>query len=224
MKCRSCSNGAEFGRKFCITCLQKAKDRSAERYLKIKSKQICKLCSSEVGNSNGIYCNKCKQSKKIIWYERKDRGICVTCNKRLATKTLRCDECYNRGVKNVQSKKTERLSAGLCAYCDENRITTSLCKKHYLQFTSKNHLGSSKRYNELLEIFDNQNGICPYTGLQIILGVDSSIDHLIPKSRGGTSDLSNLQWVHIQANFMKQDMLESEFIKFICLIYQNRCS
>ena len=96
-----------------------------------------------------------------------------------------------------------------------------MCLKHYLQFTAKTHLGSFKKYKELEILFQKQNGICPYTGKKLQLGIDTSIDHIIPKSRGGSKDISNLQWVYYKANFMKQDMFTNEFIELAHLISQN---
>jgi 5-methylcytosine-specific restriction endonuclease McrA len=63
-----------------------------------------------------------------------------------------------------------------------------------------------------------QGGICPYTGKILSLGKDASVDHIVPKSRGGSTELSNLQWVYYQVNFMKGDMFHEEFLELIGLI------
>ena len=128
------------------------------------------------------------------------------------------DSCKN----NWEQSKQTRLSDGLCALCDSPRINNRLCVKHFLKITAKTHLRSSKRYQELYDLFVKQDGICPYTKIKLTLGVDASIDHIIPKSRGGKlEDVSNLQWVYCNVNFMKSDMLESEFLNLVKLIAKN---
>lgn len=219
MKCVNCSNGTAFGCKHCVQCLEKAKERSAEHYIKIKMERKCKSCSSQVMDVKGIYCANCRKSKKDTLTKRKQQGLCITCGKVPFTHGQKCNICHESYLINVRLKRVERFNNGLCSFCDEQRVGVKLCLKHYLQFTAKTHLRSTKRYNELHELYLNQKGICPYTGIKLSLGVDSSIDHIIPKSRGGSDDISNLQWVFYQANFMKGDMLHHEFLSLIKTIY-----
>ena len=40
------------------------------------------------------------------------------------------------------------------------------------------------RDKELKEIFVKQCGICPYTGRNLTLGKDASLDHIVAKSKG----------------------------------------
>lgn len=211
MKCINCGNGVAFGCKHCVKCLEKAKLRSAERYKKIKMERKCKLCSGKV--SKGIYCDACRKKRKSRYANKKEDGMCVVCGKRPADKTAKCDLCHEAYVENARIRRERRLLEGRCVYCEEMRVSTTLCLKHYLQFTAKTHFRTSKRYKELEDLFNSQQGICPYTGRKLTLGVDASIDHIVPKSRGGSDDLNNLQWVYYQVNFMKGDMLEEEFLE-----------
>lgn len=221
MKCVDCSNGTVFSSKYCSNCLSKAKQRSASRYKAMKESRICKLCLSKLGDSKGIYCEACKDKQKSKLALRKASGICVVCGSEPSTNGQKCKDCYDTGLKNVHLKKSNRLSLGLCAYCDSKRVSTQLCKQHYLQFTSKFHLGTSKRYQELDDLFNKQNGTCPYTGRKLTIGLDCSVDHIIPKSRGGSKEIDNLQWVYAPINFMKQNMLNSEFLALVAEIYNH---
>lgn len=222
MKCINCSNGVNFGNKHCIECLEKAKTRSAQRYEKMKVERKCKVCKGLIGEAKGIYCLKCKEDRKFRWHEKKTEGLCVVCGKKQATKGFKCLACYHRCQDGVNKKREERLAKGLCAFCDNERVGTRLCLDHYLKFTSKAHFRTSKRHQELLQIFKEQSGVCPYTGRKLTLGVDASLDHIVPKSRGGSNDdVANLQWVYCRVNFMKQDSLHDEFLDMIREIYEN---
>lgn len=221
MKCLNCSNGAKFGCKYCVDCLDKAKCRSAKRYENIKKEKKCKSCSSFV-EGKGVYCEICRCHKRDTWSKRKENGLCVTCGKEKASNGLKCLKCYNAYKQNVKSRREKRLLEGLCAFCDNPRIHTRLCLDHYLKFTSKAHFGTSKKYRELHELFQKQKGICTYSGRLLVLGIDASLDHIIPKSRGGSNGLDNLHWVHQDVNFMKQCLLEEEFLSLIEEIFHHR--
>ena len=40
----------------------------------------------------------------------------------------------------------------------------------------------------------------------------AQVDHILPKARGGSDDLSNLQWVCKEANIAKRHMTDAEFV------------
>ena len=64
----------------------------------------------------------------------------------------------------------------------------------------------------LKDILDQQHGICPYTGQQLVIGENASVDHILPRSRGGSNDPDNLQWVVTQVNLMKHKLNHEEFL------------
>jgi hypothetical protein len=58
----------------------------------------------------------------------------------------------------------------------------------------------------------NVDSTCALTGWPLEYGKTASIDHIIPKSRGGDSTLRNLRWVDKRVNFAKRDLSDEEFI------------
>lgn len=172
MKCANCSNGAEFGNRHCIKCLDEAKERSAKRYNRMKTERKCKTCGGLVEETKGVYCKSCNLDKQSCWADKKAKGLCVTCGKEKASNGLKCIDCYNRYVGHVTLKREQRLEKGCCAFCDDLRVSNRLCLNHFLKFTSKSHFKTSKRYKELIDIFNRQDGICPYSGRALTLGLD----------------------------------------------------
>lgn len=63
----------------------------------------------------------------------------------------------------------------------------------------------------LHERFDEQRGTCPLTGRPIDVAT-FHVDHIIPTSRGGSDDLTNLRLVCPEANCAKQGLTDEEFV------------
>jgi 5-methylcytosine-specific restriction endonuclease McrA len=84
-------------------------------------------------------------------------------------------------------------------------------------------LGSATRWKELEDLWIKQDGICPYTGSKLILGVDASLDHILPSSRfpEHRHDINNVEWVHYRVNEMKKDWTKEEFLQFMRGILAN---
>ena len=83
------------------------------------------------------------------------------------------------------------------------------------------------KYTDYIEYFYFRqiNYACPYIFhteiphlyLRLIIQTDlakPSIDHIIPKSRGGTNDLNNIQFLTVFENLAKRDMTMQEWEEF----------
>lgn len=64
----------------------------------------------------------------------------------------------------------------------------------------------------LRSLWDEQQGKCAVTGEKLVPGVNASLDHIVPVSRGGTSEKGNLRWVTSTINHMKWDLTDDEFM------------
>jgi len=65
---------------------------------------------------------------------------------------------------------------------------------------------------DLWKIAKRQQLICPLTGRRLTRK-NISIDHSVPKSRGGTNDISNLRFVDYHANLAKAMFSEDELLQ-----------
>jgi 5-methylcytosine-specific restriction endonuclease McrA len=64
----------------------------------------------------------------------------------------------------------------------------------------------------LRSLWEEQQGKCAVTGEKLVPGVNASLDHIQPLSRGGTSERSNLRWVTSTVNHMKWNLTDTEFV------------
>jgi CRISPR/Cas system Type II protein with McrA/HNH and RuvC-like nuclease domain len=82
-----------------------------------------------------------------------------------------------------------------------------------LKQTATTLWGDQKRWPELKQLLENQRYICVYTGRDVRLGANASIDHILPRARNGSNDISNLQWVDIAVNCFKLNQLGEEVLQ-----------
>ena len=61
-------------------------------------------------------------------------------------------------------------------------------------------------------IAKKQKLMCPLTGRKLN-GDTMSLDHIIPVSKGGNHNVSNLQFVHVDINYAKRNLLQEEFVR-----------
>lgn len=105
-----------------------------------------------------------------------------------------------------------------CLNCEKDRLSTS---KYCLECWVANPLKRKLRLPKeeisalvplLIKKLEDSEYSCFYTGLQLVPGLNASIDHRNPRRKGGTNDISNLEWVHVSINNLKADRTEKQFI------------
>jgi len=179
----------------------------------------CKNCCNNQGN---IYSENNKDKIKQYYEINKDKI-------KQYNKAWREDnkdhmkQCQKAWMENNQDKmkqytrnKYEKYKkSGLCTQCGSQLMINSntLCEKCWFKSCSNNNLGSRKHWEHLKTLFEEQNHKCAYTGLDLILGVNASIDHIKPISRYPelAKNLKNVCWCDSLTNKSKNDRDLSEF-------------
>ena len=122
-------------------------------------------------------------------------------------------------VRNIRRQK--RKEEGNCLDCGKPSFRWHLCEKHYHKKIARHYrLRYKVKFEDLLELFIKQNGKCAISGVEITIGCDASVDHIVPKVAGGKNELSNYQWVHKKVNLYKRCHNQEEFISW-CKIIAN---
>ena len=174
----------------------KAKRQKKETVLK-----ICKICNKEfTPNSNrqvccSIECSKIndKQNNKRTMSNRKGKGH----------------------LTSSQRTKLRNKANNKCIECGRNKLkNTNYCEEHFYKNTSKHALKTNKYWKELKHKFNKQKGRCYYTGDILIHGINSSIDHIIPKSSNSKDvyTIKNIVWCTREVNLAKRHTSLENFI------------
>ncbi len=224
-QCWHCYAQAVVGRSCCQRCLTYKSDR-------YKAKLVAGKC--ECGQpklQDQAKCQSCREKRQVLQrnmkQRRRDAGLCYKCGKGPPKQgRMTCAACLDQFADYAIVAKETRLAAGLCWMCGKEKhidgTVAGICTGCYVKQTARAVCGSSRWAAALQVAFDGQGGICPYSGLKLTLGVDTEPDHRIPSSRGGSSDVSNIQWVHVMVNQMKYSYPEDDFLRMVEAIYRHR--
>lgn len=222
-----------------------AAERQRQLRQRRKERGVCINCGNERGqNGTGTMCRTCadktssrtRELNEERYGERRKRGLCTRCGNlpgEDGTKTL-CRPCADRAnaandrhkEKHGKPCKAYVCVDGVCVTCGKdngNRDGYSACETCNFKVWAYHILGSFDRWTELKTVWDRQGGICPYTGIQLEIGVDASPDHIKPISRFPElkDDLTNIEFIQHQINFMKRDATKEEFLDIVRLIGLN---
>lgn len=116
-------------------------------------------------------------------------------------------------IKYMEWREAQIMKGG-CVCCALPSVANFRCEKHWFAMIGSNYKLNPKNGGVamLQAIWKEQNGICPLSGDRLVKGVNASLDHIVPMSKGGDHSRSNLRWVIKAANFIKGDMSDADFI------------
>ncbi len=146
--------------------------------------------------------------------ERFTKGLCrsIRCVNNRELGRLYCRKCLDDKKEYFKNRTLERRNAGLCVQCGYDATAGYNCLTCW---TAKYKLRYNKNIKtiELIELIQKQNYECYYTKLKLFPGINASLDHKIPISRGGTNEISNFVWCDRLVNYAKHHMTDEEFME-----------
>jgi len=234
--CTRCKKNPQVqGLKRCQKCF----DYCRKRDQSLKEKGLCYSCRNPSVKEK-IYCENCLEKQKKKYFEDKkisiENGFCPVCNENKPKEGFSlCDKCNEKGREwsnKRRIKKKESWQCGRCMLPAMLNSNVNLCEDCYFLRNSRNALRLSKwecgsgpqvkvLAEQLKQLWYQTNGICDLSGEKLTLGVDSSVDHIVPRTKGGSANIENLRWVHKNVNQMKHDLIDEELMKWIDKIQKH---
>lgn len=222
--CDSChKNPRKSNGIYCEDCLLRSKAKREGR----KTDGCCVICGKPAA-INRARCEGCiayaKNLDLKIRNERRLIGICIKCGKNQVDKPhVKCQMCLSSQALSYHKTTSLFVGQGLCAGCGNTPLPENrFCEICYLKKIAGKRAGGSKQWMLIKEIYERQSGTCPYTGQKLFLGKNADLDHIVPKSDGGSSEVGNLQWILNKVNTMKWNNTEEEFLLLVKTIYEYR--
>ena len=102
---------------------------------------------------------------------------------------------------------------GLCLFCKEKSLPDSfLCETHFFKSVATSTFKNREMWEGLRTLFYAQESRCYLSGIDLILGKNASLDHIIPLSKGGNQNIDNVRWCDKSVNVSKRAMSNEDFI------------
>ena len=186
---------------------------------------LCMKCGKAPGDP---YCSPCREVNKSYDLRRrkmlKDSGRCTACGRPVDVESVQgetrrrgnylCVSCQGKVTSATKKNRARKIATGGCGQCcGVGAVATvgKVCWRCWLRERAYAATGSSDDWQKLDELWKTQKGLCAYTGERLVAGLNASIDHIIPKARGGALSINNLQWVTITVNLAKRELTNDEF-------------
>jgi len=161
-----------------------------------------------------MFCTGCKQDKQIDDFGFRDKAIgtlrkrCKACvnNKAKERYMLHHDEILKARAPQREATRAQSRSYA-AAWAQANRSKRAAARKAY-KHRKRTAIGWHGAA-DIQRLYAEQDGHCKLCG--ILLGGNYHVDHIVPLSRGGSNDPSNLQITCGPCNLRKGAKLPTEF-------------
>lgn len=151
-----------------------------------------------------------------LLHSRCDRwGICRRCKcpkeESRASKT-RCANCSEERKNAKQLIYRQRIDNGCCYRCNSPDCEAKICFTCWLKQKACYWYNKQAYWVRLEMIWIAQGGRCALSSEPLLYGVNAHLDHILPRSRGGLTEFSNLQFLTSKVNWAKASLTNAEFI------------
>lgn len=171
---------------------------------------ICKECLVEKNpiefriHKKGYRIGKCKNCERE--YQRKfykEGGEITRERKRLYMKKMREEnpQAIRDYQNSLRAKNPEKAREKMRSYTGKRFFWVKAMK---LKGENK---ASTK---QIASMWKKQRGLCALTGKK--LDRTAQLDHILPRAKGGTDNIKNLQWLSPEVNIAKRDLTDEQFI------------
>lgn len=225
--CPSCGTRTD-GSTYCVQCKIKKCNQTRITVKKRKNRGLCIQCG-RVAKDKQNRCSRCARQMKLRDKKRREtlivQGLCYQCGAKTSGKKG-CKSCLEKVKDWTKQRRKSLADIGLCLQCGQNdkMIHSVLCQVCYIKVKSYRHLKTSKQWMMLLILLESQNWRCPYTNEKLVLGLNDSVDHKLPRIKFPEQavNISNLEWTTRGVNQMKADRTPDEFLALIKQIHDYR--
>ena len=187
---------------------------------------LCKDCGMErTTNGTKINCRDCANAHSVSATKSKQKtrlnfkeGQCKSCGSNVSNSQFKTCEtcriyCRNYAQKTAGTVRKYKTENKVCFECSSKAYSfANRCCKHIMGNTIRKYgipLTDWKIYWNKLE---EQEFKCFYTGVDLIPEKNLSLDHLQPRSKGGTNNIDNCVWCDRNINAFKNDSTFEEFV------------
>lgn len=212
--CPYCRRQHDRAQKRCTDCTTKAVAQNKRARQEARTAGLCATCRQPWSGETKS-CTTCNEKSREVWANRKKPGHCRRCSGPAEDPKFKlCSFCRETSRAEERAKRAAAVVTGRCVSCgqDNDAERGRYCSGCILRAAAWRWLGDARRGGELAELFLAQSGRCAYSGEPLVLGVNASVDHRVPRSRGGPATLENLQWTTWNVNRAKSNLRHDEFV------------
>ncbi len=211
--CRDCGSDSA-GRYRCSSCSTKEQARRTDR----KKQGFCHNCGGlALGKHVCAACAKAARDRKSA---RHLAGLCYSCENPRQSSKSECLACQTKR----EARRPKDRGVGCCRDCHVRDLPLhgGRCEMCYFKNASVRHFGSTSQWEKLKARFEAQGRRCAYSGVDLELGRNASLDHIVAKFKGGSNAIENLHWVALACNEIKGTRSEEDFLRVVEAIYLHR--
>lgn len=180
---------------------------------------------------NTKQCTKCNQTKELTEFSKRKPS-----KDGLGYKCKACKKQYHQdNAEHISAQRKQYYQANkehkaeyMKQYNIDNAVHRAEYNKQYYQTpqgkavmkagsqnrrTQKLQNGGTHTGKQILALFNQQSGVCPYCKAKLHKSGKNKyhIDHVMPLSKGGNNDISNIQLLCAKCNLTKSNKLPEEF-------------